>query len=450
MTVATKGDQVVARTLEVERSVLGGILVDPDLLTDAQEFVTERDFFRLAHQIVFDAIARLANTGKPIDTLTVVQALTAEELEDAGGPAYVASLIDGVPMAMNVGYYAQLVREFATRRGLERAARRILHEVEGGDATAAEVLEDAERLLFALRDRTTTLETTSPRRRVSDTFAQIEALTARGGALLGVPTGLRDLDTDLRGLRRSNVIIVAARPSMGKSALALTIAVNAAAATRCPALFFSLEMSAEELNIREATMRAQVDNWKLTHGRLTQADQQRLAMALQVMEDGGVHLVDAPTLTVAQMRAMARRAKTRHGLALVVIDYVQLVTPDRVKERGAENRTLELGSISRQIKGLARELDVPVLLLSQLSRAVEGRHDKRPQLSDLRESGALEQDADVVLLLFRPNSYKDIRDTRQFADSYVEANIAKQRNGPTGPIKLTFLREYTKFVDFCQ
>lgn len=440
-------DRLLDRTIDVERAVIAGILVDPDLLTAAQEHVTGSDFFRVAFRIVFETCEALARTGKPIDALTVLQAMSPKDTDEVGGAAALARMLDGVPPAMNVGYYARLVRDYSIRRALEWTARHILSQADTPEEDASVILEGAERAIFALRDRTIRADVLTPRKRATDTFQQLETITAARGALRGVPTGLRDLDADLRGLHAGNLIVVGARPSMGKSAIALTCAINGSEATQRPALFFSLEMSAEELNLREVTMRARVDSWRLTHGRVSEAEQQRLAAAIGDMQEGGVHIVDAPILTVSQISAISRRAKAAHGLSLIVVDYAQLITPD-VRKGRTENRTLELGEMSRALKGLARDIDVPVVLLSQLSRVVEARADKRPQLSDLRESGSLEQDADVVLLLYRPNAYEDIRKRGEFADHFCECIIAKHRNGPIGPVKLSFFREHTRFVDY--
>lgn len=446
----TKRDQIASRTLDAERAVLGGILMNPEFLADAQEHVTPADFFRVPHRLVFDACLRLAKTSKPIDLLTVAQALTPGELEEVGGPIAISDFVKGVPTSQNVGYYAQLVKDYATIRGLERAARQILIDAEASDGDAGEVLSNAERAIFTLRDRTTRAEIQTPRRRASDTFRQIEAITAAGGALRGVPTGLTDLDVDLRGLHPGNLITVAGRTSMGKTAFVLTVCVNAARATGMAALLFSLEMSAEEVNLREVTMRAMVNSWQLTHGRVSEQDHLALADGIEAMTDGGVHVVDAPALTVSQIHAMARRAKASHGLSLIAIDYLQLIRAEERRGRSSENRTIELGEMTRSLKGMARELNVPLLLLSQLSRAPDLRADKRPQLSDLRESGSIEQDSDVVLLLFRPNYYDDIRRSEKYPDHYVECHIAKQRNGPTGPVKLALRREFTKFEDYTE
>lgn len=449
MTPDAKSDRLHERTLEAERAVLGGILVDAVQLDAAREVISGQDFARLAHRHVWDTIVKLADDQHPVDLVTVQQALPADELETVGIP-YLAGLIDGVPQAMNVGYYASLVRERSTLRSLSHLGHRIHTIASTADENAAALLEDAEQALFALRQRATTTTVQAPAARASATYKQLETLQTAKGSLRGTPTGLKDLDADLRGLHPGNLIVLGARPSMGKTAIALTFAINGAHISGRPGLFFSLEMSTEELNLREVTMRANVNSWRISHGWTSESEQYRLNQALEAMADGGVSVVDAPLLTVGQIRAISRRAHGRVGLSLIVIDYLQLMHAERRRkgERSAENRTLELSEMTRGLKGLARDLKVPVVLLSQLSRAVESRSDKRPQLSDLRESGSIEQDADVVLLLCRPPFYPEFRE--KYPPHYAELQIAKQRNGPTGMVKLSFFRDETRFAEFTE
>jgi replicative DNA helicase len=796
----SKPDQIIARTLEVERAVLGGILIDNERFHDAREHVSAADFFRAAHHAIFATITRLIENGRPVDLLILTQELTAEELEAAGGPSYVAGLIDGVPYGMNVGYYAREVAEKSSLRTLSAAARRILHAAENADDEATVILTEAERSIAGIRDRHTRVDVASPTDRSSATYKQLETIMAAGGALRGVPTGLAELDQDLRGLHPGNLVIVAARPSMGKAqpldAHVLTadgwkrmgdlrvgdavvsptgpkpervtaiypqgekvifrvrfidgrsveccedhlwrvhsskwadgkprvistkqisallqktryrsrisvdlltgdfgsttplpldpwllgvllgdgcfrrgarVAVSSAdeeilsgiqaaaprfdliqeagcnyllinkgqartatrrkaaphavrdalrrlglwsllseqkfipaqyldadrasriallrglldtdgwvesfgsvrfsttserlaydvqrlahsigavcavkprapgryrhlgeariglpsfvctisyrnpkelftltrkrrrvtvnrrrrrltitgvevsrkAEAQCiavthpeglyvtdgyvvthntalaqkfaisagrpdsPVLVFSLEMSADELNLREVTTRATVDSWRLLHGQTTAWEQRRLMTAIEEMQTGGVYVADQASITVGQISAISRRKQREGGLALVIVDYLQLITPEQPRAgKRTENRTTEVGEMSRSLKVLARELRVPVVLLSQLSRGPESRPDKRPQMADLRESGSIEQDADVVLLLYRPNAYKEIRDKNLYKDHYVEIHIAKQRNGPTGIVQSAFYRECTKFDNY--
>lgn len=442
-------DAIIERTLEIERAVLGGILIDGERYHDAREHVTEADFFRLAHRVIWRGLTRLVDQQKPIDTAMLIQELTPKELEDAEGVPYISRLIDGVPAAMNVAYYAREVQEKASLRALAAAARKTLIAIESGESEPEEILDEAEQSIFAIRDRHTRIDVATPESRRAKAYAQIESVLERG-AVRGVTTGLTQLDSELRGLHPGNLIIVAARPSMGKTSLGQKFCIAAGREDE-PALYFSLEMSEEELNLREVTTRATVNSWRLLHGAVTPFEQKRLMYGLEEMRQGGTYVVDRANLTVGQIAAIARRFKRRHGLKLVVIDYLQLIVPEHRKGKStAENRAIELGMMSRALKNLARELHVPVVVMSQLSRAAEARPDRRPQLADLRESGSLEQDADVVLLLYRPNAYKDIRDKGIYKDHYVEIAIAKQRNGPTGTITASYYREFTKFADWSE
>jgi replicative DNA helicase len=444
-----KREQLLNRTKEIERTVLGAILVDNDRYLDALERINERDFFSPAHQIVFRAIARRLDVGQPIDLALLMQDLGTEELDNVGGAAWLSRLIDGVPRAMNVGAYAEEVAKKSTLRALAKTAAKIFDASTQSDDDADEILEQAEREIFAIRERNTRAEVLSDDARGRATMTLVNDIISSGGGMRGLPTGLTALDADMRGLQKGDFILVAARPSMGKTSLLQHFAM--AAGRVDPVLLFSLEMSNEQLNIREVTTRASVNSWRLMHGKTNEWEQRRLATALEELRQGGVHTVDNASVTLGQLRAIARRFKAQHGLSMLGLDYIQLMMPERTKgDRGSENRTIELGIISRGLKQLARELNVPTVVLSQLSRGPESRPDKRPQLSDLRESGALEQDADVVMLCFRPNAYKDIRDKDVYKDHYYEINLAKQRNGPTGIIQVAFYRETTRFADYTE
>jgi replicative DNA helicase len=367
--------------------------------------------------------------------------MTPEEASEVGGALYTSDLTDGVPLSTNVAHYARQVREHATMRKLQQVGGQILRDAQSFDIESEAALENAEKLVYGVRDRLAVADVLTPAVRSAQAYAQIEALMSQRG-VRGVPTGLRELDASLRGLHPGNLVVIGARPSMGKSALALTFAVNASAASSRPALFMSLEMSSDELNMREIAMRSKVDGWKVWHGCASTLEQQSLSAAAAAIGDGLVHVVDTPGLTVGRIRALARRAKAQHGLSVVVVDYLQLIASDRERGRREANRTEEVGEQSRALKLLARELEVPVVLLSQLSRALESRTEKRPMLSDLRESGAIEQDADVVLFLYRDHVYN-----RSAPEDEAEILIGKQRNGPTGTVKASFRRSCTLFED---
>jgi replicative DNA helicase len=440
----TPADLTHDRTVAMERAVLGGVLISPEMLDDAAEHLSEGDWAREAHAVLWRHMRALQAAGKPVEFGLLVDALgRSGELEKAGGALYLSELTNGVPKASNVGYYAEQVREYAVRRDLEAAGHEIakLPESEAAENVDA-LLEAAERKLFRLRDRSARAEILTSERRGADALARIEAL-AEGRGPRGAPTGLVDLDRQTRGLQPGDLVVLAARPSMGKSALMLGMAA-AAGATGSPALVVSLEMSKDELNLREVSMRARVDGWRLSAGALHQADYAKVMHAVGEMQTGGVHVLDCPSATVGQIRAICRRAKAARGLSLIAIDYLQLISPDRVKgQRTSDTRTLEVGEMTRSLKVLARDLNVPVLLLSQLSRAVESRTDKRPMLSDLRDSGAIEQDADVVLFVYRPWVYDKRENERE-----AEIIVAKQRNGPTGPVRAVFFKEHTRFADY--
>jgi replicative DNA helicase len=423
--------------LTAERAVLGGILVDPLRYDDAADILGEADFFRDAHRLIWQTIRDLVSAGKAVDLLTVKAGLGAR-LEDAGGPVYLAELIDGVPRSSNVSHYAQLVRDYAVRRAVEAAAQRLIALVQVGDATGAELLEQGEAALLALRTAQPSTGVVDPSARVSGLIAAMEDM-ARGGHR-GVATGLRDLDRLMPGWRPGQLIVLGARPGMGKTALGLTIAHHIAQAG--PVLFASLEMSAEQIATRELSLRSGVPHYTIDHGPIPPHVAARVAVGLEAVQAGGIHVLDRAGATVSQIRAAARRlmAETRGPLALVVVDYLQLMRSDRGTR--PENRTQEVSHFSQGLKLLARELGVPVLALSQLSRQAETRADKRPFLADLRESGALEQDADIVLLLHRPGYYD-----RDVQDDGAEIIVAKNRHGGTGTARARFAAAYMRFED---
>ena len=384
----------------------------------------------------------LAERSQPIDLVTLKETLERSgELEEVGGPAYIASLVDGVPRSTNVEYYAQIVKEKATLRALIFSANKILSNAYEADQEADLILDDAESAIFAVAEDRIKTGFMAMRELVKESFPKIEKLFEHKTYITGVPTGFDDLDRKTRGLQPGDLVIVAARPSMGKTSLVLNICQHVATHGGV-AGFFSLEMSKEQLFMRMLASEAKIDTYRLLSGQIGQREYGQITHALETLGDAQLFIDDTAGIGVLEMRAKARRLQAEHGLSLLAIDYVQLMTG-----RGRfENRTLELASISRSLKGLAKELSVPIVLLSQLSRAPEARSDKRPQLSDLRESGALEQDADVVVLIFREEMYK-LGDEPSENDGVAELILAKQRNGPTGTIKLAFLREQTRFAN---
>ena len=423
--------------LEAERAVLGGILVDPTRLDDAVDLIGEADFFRDAHKRIWAAMRQIAMTGGAIDLVTVRAALGAG-LEDAGGPVYLAGLVDGVARASNVAHYAGLVRDYALRRAVEALAHRLLGAAQAGDLTGGELLEQGEAGLLQLRTGQTGATVSSPADGASEAITAIEEAAA--GKRRGVPAGLHGIDILTHGWQPGQLLVLGARPAQGKTALALHLAVEAGRVR--PVLFCSLEMSALQIRMREIAMRSGIPHRILLDGTIHGGARQTFAAALEAVHAGGVHILDRPGATVAQMRAAARRlmAQTRGPLALVVVDYLQLMRPERGSR--PENRTQEVAAFSGGLKMLARELSVPILALSQLSRQSETRADKRPFLADLRESGSLEQDADTVMLLHRPGVYDP-----SAGQTAAEVIVAKQRSGPTGVAHLAFDAALMQFRD---
>ena len=444
-TAVAAAERTLPHNLEAERSVLGAILVHNDAFNLAVQVVDSSDFYRDAHRRIFERMIALNERNQAIDFVTLKEELSRNgELDEVGGPAYVASLADGVPRATNVEYYARIVKEKATLRNLIYAASKIVSNAYEADQESDLILDEAESAIFSVADDRLKAGFVAMRDLVKDSFPKIELLFEQKKLITGVPTGFADMDEMTRGLQAGDLIIVAARPSMGKTSLVLNIAQYVAAQPEHTVGFFSLEMSKESLFLRLLTSEAQIDSHRLMSGAIGQKDYGRISHALETLSSMKLYIDDTANIGVLEMRAKSRRLKSEHGLSLLVVDYIQLMTG-----RGRfENRTLELASISRSLKGLAKELSVPIVVLSQLSRAPEARSDHRPQLSDLRESGALEQDADLVVLIYRDDVYN--KDPNNPDAGTAELILAKQRNGPTGVVKLAFLREQTRFANLAQ
>lgn len=432
------GEKALPHNLEAERSILGAILIRNDAFNVAAELIDADDFFRDAHRRVFDKMVDLNERGQAIDLVTLRDELSRSgDLDPVGGPAYISSLADGVPRSTNVEHYARIVKERATLRNLIAAANRIEAEAYTAQDEASVVLDRAEQEIFAIAEGRIRSGFVPLSELAQDSFATIERLQNVQNAVTGVPTGFVDIDDLTAGLQPADLVIVAARPSMGKTAFALNIGAHVGTTGERTVGVFSLEMAKEQLFLRMLTSAAQVDSHRFRTGLLTDADYASLSEAMTSLSDARVYIDDTPSLGVLEMRAKSRRLQAEHGLDLIIIDYLQLM-----QGRGRfENRNQEIASISRSLKALAKELDVPVVALSQLSRAPESRGDKRPQLSDLRESGALEQDADVVMFIFREDMYEETPENENVA----EIIIGKQRNGPTGTVRLAFLKQQTRF-----
>jgi replicative DNA helicase len=444
-TAIATAERTLPHNLEAERSVLGAILVNNDAFNLAAQVIDSGDFYRDAHRRIFDCMVALNERHDAIDFVTLKEQLArAGELDEVGGPAYVASLADGVPRATNVEYYARIVKEKSTLRNLIYAASKIVTNAYEADQESDVILDEAESAIFAVADDRLKAGFVAMRDLVKESFPKIEQLFEQKRLITGVPTGFVDLDEMTRGLQAGDLVIVAARPSMGKTSLVLNIAQYVAALGDHVVGFFSLEMSKESLFLRLLTSEAQIDGHRLMSGAIGGNDYHRISHALEKLNSMKLFIDDTANLGVLEMRAKSRRLQAEHGLSLLVVDYIQLMS-----SRGRfENRTLELAAISRSMKGLAKELNVPIVVLSQLSRAPESRSDHRPQLSDLRESGALEQDADVVAMIYRDDVYN--RDPNSPDAGTAELILAKQRNGPTGVVKLAFLREQTRFANLAQ
>lgn len=438
-------ERSLPHNLEAERSVLGAILIHNDAFNHAAELLDSGDFFRDAHRRVFDKMVNLNERGDAIDLVTLKDELgRSGDLDAVGGPAYIASLVDGVPRSTHVEYYAQIVKEKATLRNLIFSANRILDTAYNAQEDADALLDSAEQEIFSIADENLHTGFVPLRALVQDSFETIEKLQQHKGVITGVPSGFDDLDKLTSGFQPSDLVIIAARPSMGKTAFVLNIAQYLGVQSDKSIGVFSLEMSKEQLFMRMLTTEAQIDSQKFRGSFLSEREYGELSAALGRLGDAKVFIDDSASIGVLEMRAKSRRLKSEHGLDLIIVDYIQLM-----QGRGrSENRTLELAAISRSLKGLAKELSVPVIVLSQLSRATESRSDRRPQLSDLRESGALEQDADLVMFIYREEMYeRTLEEKKPENENMAEIIIGKQRNGPTGIVKLAFLKQQTRFAN---
>ena len=433
--------RTLPHNLDAERSILGAVLIDNEAFNVAAAVIDSRSFFRDAHRRIFERMVELAERSQPIDLVTLKDALErAGDLDEVGGPAYIASLVDGVPRATNVEYYAQIVKEKATLRNLIFSANKILGSAYEADQEADLILDEAESAIFAVAEDRIKAGFVSMSQLVRESFPKIERLFEHKTFITGVPTGFDDIDRKTRGLQPGDLVIVAARPSMGKTSLVLNMCQHVATHGGI-AGFFSLEMSKESLFMRMLASEAKIDMYRLMSGQIGQKEYGQITHAMETLSEARLFVDDTAGIGALEMRAKCRRLAAEHGLDLVIIDYIQLM-----QGRGRfENRTLELASISRSLKGLAKELSVPIVVLSQLSRAPESRADRRPQLSDLRESGALEQDADVVLFIYREDQYADKNAPPTDTQGVAEIIIGKQRNGPTGVVRLAFIKEFTRF-----
>ncbi len=433
-------ERLPPQNIEAEMAVLGALFLGEEAIAQVLEMVDDDAFYKEAHQQIFRAIMHLYDQRQPVDLLTVTEELKRRDLLDAvGGASYLALLASSVPTTAHVAHYARIVKDKSLLRQLIRTATRIVTDSYNGQAEPQTLLDRAEHAMFEIAERKVTREVVPMKDVIKGSIETIDRLYQRKGATTGLSTGFDDLDQMTAGLHASDLIIVAGRPSMGKSAFALGLVEHLAVQQRVPIAIFSLEMSSDHLVQRMLCSHARINAHNVRRGILSQSDWPKLTNAAGKLSEAPIFIDDSPSLPIFELRAKARRLTARHQIRLLVVDYLQLM-----EERSlsfADNRQQEIALISRNLKALARELDVAVLAISQLSRAPERRETFRPRLSDLRESGAIEQDADLVLLLFREEYYTPTDENK----GQAEIIIAKQRHGPVGAVKLTFLKEFVRF-----
>lgn len=434
-------DRLPPQNMEAEQAVLGAIFLEPSALTLASEILIPEDFYRGAHQKIFNVMLKLSDQGKAVDLVTVTEELSAAKLlEDTGGVSYLSELASSVPTAANIEYYAKIVEEKSLLRRLIRTATNIAQDGYSREDEVESLLGEAEKSIMEVAQRKNAGAFHNIKDVLVRTYDNIEVMHNRKGDITGIATGFAELDKMTAGFQRNDLIIVGARPSVGKTAFALNIAQNVAVKTGENVAIFSLEMGAEQLVMRMLCAEGNIDAQRLRTGSLTDDDWGKLTMAMGSLSNAGIFIDDTPGVRITDIRSKCRRLKQEHGLGMILIDYLQLILGSG---RSGENRQQEVSEISRSLKQLARELQVPVIALSQLSRGVEQRQDKRPMMSDIRESGSIEQDADIVAFLYRDDYY----DKESEDKNIIEIIIAKQRNGPVGTVQLAFVKEYNKFVN---
>ena len=426
--------------LAAEQCVLGGMLMSKDAISDVMEVIRPADHYRPAHQIVHEAILEQYGRGEPADPVTVSDLLAKRgELARVGGGAYLHTLIASVPTAANAGYYARIVRERAILRRLVEVGTRIVQLGYAGDGDADELVDRAQAEIYGVTERRVSEDFLPLSEIMPGALDEIEAIGSRGGVMTGVPTGFADLDALTNGLHAGQMVVIAARPAIGKSTLALDLARAAAVKHRMAAVLFSLEMSRNEITMRLLSAEARVPLHAMRTGQMGEEDWTRLARRMSEVVDAPLFIDDSPNMSMMEIRSKCRRLKQRHDLRMVIVDYLQLMS----SPRRVENRQQEVSEMSRSLKLLAKEIDVPVVAISQLNRGPEQRNDKRPLLSDLRESGSIEQDSDVVILLHREDAYE--RESPRAGEA--DLIVAKHRNGPTTTVTVAFQGHYSRFVD---
>jgi len=435
--------RVPPHNLEAEESVIGSCLLSREAIADVLEIVDAADFYKPAHTEIFNAILELYGKGEPIDAVTLADELRRRStLDQVGGKPYIFTLVQSVPTPGSAAHYARIVEEHALLRRLIDASHRISDIAYQIPEDVDEAVDHSEDLIYQVSQRRATGDFRALKDLLTENMEMVEKLYEQGSSITGLPTGFHDLDALTAGLQPSNLVIVAARPAMGKSSLAVTMAQHIAVEEQTPVVIFSLEMSKNELVQRLMCSEARVDSNRLRRGALQDSDWPKLSHALGRLAEAPIFIDDTANVTIMEMRAKCRRLKSKHGLGLVIVDYLQLMQPSK----RTDNRVQEVSEISRNLKLLARELDLPVIAVSQLSRNLEHRTDKRPLLADLRDSGSIEQDADLVIFIYRDEVYNP--DTTQ--KGIAEVHVAKHRNGPIGKIDLAFLDHYTKFANLAR
>jgi replicative DNA helicase len=423
------------QNLEAEQSVLGALLIDTEAIINIADRLKPEHFYRMSNRRIYEAVLSLFERREPADIVTVRSELAnRNQLEEVGGEEYLAELVNSVPSAAHVDVYAGIVRDVALRRELITVGNHINEEAYGGTQSIKQLLEQTEKEVFALSQDHLTRYFTPIRDTLMQSFDRLEELHKNKSSIRGIPTGFRELDNKLSGMQDSNLVILAARPSMGKTSLALNISQYVAVHQQIPVGFFSLEMAKEELVDRLISSQSGIDYWKITTGNLNEDDFVKFGEAMGVLAEAPLFIDDTPGMSVLEMRTKARRLQMEQKVRLIVVDYLQMAV-----SRNLENRVQEVSEISQGLKNIARELRCPVLALSQLSRSVEQRGENRPQLSDLRDSGSIEQDADVVMFIYRPG------EEESQGKEHVKVSISKHRNGPTGEVDMIFKGEYTRF-----
>ncbi|WP_286033545.1 replicative DNA helicase [Fusobacterium necrogenes] len=432
----------IPSSIEAEKSVLGGIFLKPDIFGDVIEILSSSDFYKTGHKLIYEAMRDVYNSGMAIDPIVVINKLKkSEKFDELVGEELFFEIISDVPTAANIIEYAKIVKEKATLRRLGEVGTKIVELAYEGYEEVDNILDKAEGMIFKISENVDSKDLVSLKDVIAQEFVRLEKVYQNKGVATGISSGFSDFDQMTSGFHPSDLVILAARPAMGKTAFALNLALNAAMKSKKGVLLFSLEMSSSQLLQRLLSIEAGIGLQKIRNGFLDPDDWGKLGLASMKLSNSEINIADLPNVNVLEIRAIARRLKAAGKLDMIIIDYLQLIKGNNGK---SDNRQQEISEISRALKGIARELDIPIIALSQLSRATEQRADRRPMLSDLRESGAIEQDADMVMFLYRDDYYNEDSEDK----GLTEVIIGKQRNGPVGTIKLRFFHEYTKFENF--